>query len=371
MEFAFAHRIHASAGDKAHGALLRALFAGALIASMAGVASCGLLDDEDVTMGGVPGANASTAGTRSYYTDTANGLAVYLPYEEVSSYDGMRSTLQEISYTKPTEFYDYFLSIMGSSTSAYGSGGSGSSSEGSGDLSGLSDLIDALSNELATTTEDQAADSAAGGDYATDAYAGSSWFTDPSSDFSYQELPSSLPLVEDGSNCVVEMDDTLWETLAQLFGHYSGSAQRDDPHRRGRVLPAHEPAGRPNGRLRAGVARPRHDGQRSVRPRSVAVNAGDTITTLFDFYDANGIYQETLQGDPIAMRERPRRRIVAPGRSRMSRKTERAPPKRSSFKGLCRPRQRWKEGTLPEGLLKVRPGNRCRSGWPGSWQSCR
>jgi hypothetical protein len=34
-------------------------------------------------------------------------------------------------------------------------------------------------------------------------------------------------------------------------------------------------------------------------------NAGDTITPLFDFCDANGIYQETLQGDPIAMRERP------------------------------------------------------------------
>lgn len=320
MGFAFAHRIHASAGDKAHGGLLRALFAGALIASMAGVASCGLLDDEDVTMGGVPGANASTAGTRSYYTDTANGLALYFPYEEVSSYDGMRSTLQEISYTKPTEFYDYFLRIMGSSTSAYGSGGSGSSSEGSGDLSGLSDLIDALSNELATTTEDQAADSAAGGDYATDAYAGSSWFTDLSSDFSYQNLPSSLPLVDVGSNCVVEMDDTLWETLALLFGHYSGSAQQDDPHRRGRVLPAHEPAGRPNGRLRAGVARPRHDGQRSVRPRPVAVQRG-----RHDRAPVRLLRRERrLSGNPAGRFHCPAeaawRRTTAPSLSRMSRK---------------------------------------------------
>lgn len=320
MEFAFAHRIHASAGDKAHGTLLRALFAGALIASMAGVASCGLLDDEDVTMGGVPGTNASTAGMRSYYTDTANGLALYFPYEEVSSYDGMRSTLQEISHTKPTEFCDYFLSIMGSSTSAYGSGGSGSFSEGFGDLSGLSDFIDALSNELATTTEDQAADSAAGGDYATDAYAGSSWFTDLLSDFSYQDLPSSLSLVEDGSNCVVEMDDTLWETLAQLFGHYSGPAQRDDPHRRGRVLPAHEPAGRPNGRLRAGVARPRHDGQRSFRPQSVAVQRG-----RHDHAPARLLRRERrLSGNPAGRSHchagSAWRRIVAPGRSRMSRK---------------------------------------------------
>lgn len=53
-------------------------------------------------------------------------------------------------------------------------------------------------------------------------------------------------------------------------------------------------------------------------------------------------------------------------------KNERAPPKRSSFKGLSAdPGSAGREGTLPEGLLKVRPGNRCRSGWPGSWQSCR
>ena len=275
----------------------------------------------------------------------------------------MRSTLQEISYTKPTEFYDYFLSIMGSSTLAYGSGRSGSSSEGSGDLSGLRDLIGALSNELATTTEDQAADSAAGGDYATDAYAGSSWFTDLLSDFSYQDLPSSLSLVEDGSNCVVEMDDTLWEALAQLFGHYSGPAQRDDPHRRGRVLPAHELAGRPNGRLRAGVARPRHDGQRSVRPRSVAVQR-----ERHDHAPVRLLRRERrLSGNPAGRSHchagAARRRIVAPGRSRMS--LERAPPKRSSFKGLSADSgSAGREGTLPEGLLKVRPENRCRSGWP-------
>ena len=34
-------------------------------------------------------------------------------------------------------------------------------------------------------------------------------------------------------------------------------------------------------------------------------NAGDTIAPLFDFYDANGVYQETLQGDSIALRKRP------------------------------------------------------------------
>ena len=53
-------------------------------------------------------------------------------------------------------------------------------------------------------------------------------------------------------------------------------------------------------------------------------------------------------------------------------KTERAPPKRSLFKGLSAdPGSAVRKGTLPEGLLKVRPENRCRSGWPGLWQSCR
>lgn len=295
----------------------------------------------------------------------ANGLALYFPYEEVSSYDGMRSTLQEISYTKPTEFYDYFLSIMGSSTSAYGSGGSGSSSEGSGDLSGLSDFIDALSNELATTTEDQAADSAAGGDYASDAYADSPWFTDLSSDFSYQDLPSSLPLVEDGSNYVVEMDDTLWEALADfqvnvmeaydggylmlgsdnvwdttaddnIVVDYDGAwtslggervafygdaptEQSDGEYSFSGTIPALL-----NGTTRIDVVvyypPMSQQGDQTVgyvqgwRAHDMTasglfghglsqLNAGDTITPLFDFYDANGVYQETLQGDPIAMRE--------------------------------------------------------------------
>ena len=298
----------------------------------------------------------------------ANGLALYFPYEEVSSYDGMRSTLQEISYTKPTEFYDYFLSIMGSSASATGSSGSSPSSDGSGgagDLSGLSDLIDALSNELATTSEDQAADSAAGGDYATDAYAGSSWFTDLSSDFSYQDLPSSLPLAEDGSHYVVEMDDTLWEALADfqvnVMEEYNGgylmlgsdnvwdttaddnivvdydgtwtslggervafygdvpTEQSDGEYSFSGAIPALL-----NGTTRIDVVvyypPMSQQGDQTVgyvqgwRAHDMTAsglfghglsqfNAGDTITPLFDFYDASGAYRETLQGEPIAMQE--------------------------------------------------------------------
>lgn len=302
----------------------------------------------------------------------ANGLALYFPYEAVSSYDGMRTTLQQISYTKPTEFYDYFLSVMGSSTSAYSSSGSGSYSDGAGgagdgtgDLLDLDGLIDALSTELSTPSEDQAAASAAGGDYATDAYAGSSWFTDQSSDFTYQDLPSSLPLVEDGSQYVVEMDATLWDALADfqvnVMEEYNGgylmlgsdnvwdttaddniivdydgtwtslggervafygdapTAQSDGEYSFSGTIPA---LLNDTTRIDVVVYYPpmSQQGDRTVgyvqgwRAHDMTAsnlfghglspfNEGDTITPLFDFYDASGTYQETLQGDPIAMQE--------------------------------------------------------------------
>ena len=298
----------------------------------------------------------------------ANGLALYFPYEEVSSYDDMRSTLQEISYTKPTEFYDYFLSIMGSSTSAFGSSGSSSYSDGSDGTGGLSDLgglIDALSNELANPSEGQAAASAAGGDYATDAYADSSWFTDQSSDFSYQDLPSSLPLVEDGSNYVVEMDATLWDALAdfqvnvmeEYDGGYLmlGSDNVWDTTADDNIIVDYDGTWTSLGGERVAfygdAPTERSDGEYSFSGTIPALlngttridvvvyyppmsqqgdqtvgyvqgwraydmtasslfghglsqfNAGDTITPLFDFYDANGAYRETLQGELIAMQE--------------------------------------------------------------------
>lgn len=40
------------------------------------------------------------------------GLAMYFPYSELDSYDSTRILLDEIGFTNPTEFYNYFLSIM-------------------------------------------------------------------------------------------------------------------------------------------------------------------------------------------------------------------------------------------------------------------
>ncbi|MGN0072177.1 MAG: clostripain-related cysteine peptidase [Atopobiaceae bacterium] len=134
--------------------------------------------------------------------DGANGLALYFPYDEVSSYEGMRSTLTEISYTKPTEFYDYFLSIMGSS-----------SSEGTGTGSILSSIQSAISSTAGT---DEAASSASGGDFASSSSQDSSWFSDVSESFSYDELPSALELAETSAGYIVEMDDTLWDALADF-----------------------------------------------------------------------------------------------------------------------------------------------------------
>lgn len=134
----------------------------------------------------------------------ANGLALYFPYDEVSSCEGMRSTLAEISCTKPTEFYDYFLSIMGSSTGPLPETGTGSIP---------SSIQSAISSAAGS---DEAVSSASGGDFAADALDGSSWLSDVSESFAYDELPSSLELAETDDGYVVEMDDTLWDVLGDF-----------------------------------------------------------------------------------------------------------------------------------------------------------
>lgn len=134
----------------------------------------------------------------------ANGLALYFPYDEVSSCEGMRSTLAEISCTKPTEFYDYFLSIMGSSTGPLPETGTGSIP---------SSIQSAISSAAGS---DEAVSSASGSDFAADALDGSSWLSDVSESFAYDELPSSLELAETDDGYVVEMDDTLWDVLGDF-----------------------------------------------------------------------------------------------------------------------------------------------------------
>lgn len=81
-------------------------------------------------------------------------------------------------------------------------------------------------------------------------------------------------------------------------------------------------------------------------------NAGDTIAPLFDFYDANGVYQETLQGDSIALRKRPGAEL--PHRASPACPENRTSPAEAELvQGtLCRPRQRWKGRNAPGGLVE-------------------
>ncbi|MGN0083982.1 MAG: hypothetical protein ACI38S_00160 [Atopobiaceae bacterium] len=95
-------------------------------------------------------------------TEGANGLALCFPYDEVSSCEGMRSTLAGISCTKLTEFYDYFLSIMGSSTGPLPETGTGS----------IPSSIQSATSSAAGS--DEAVSSASGSDFAANALDGSS-----------------------------------------------------------------------------------------------------------------------------------------------------------------------------------------------------
>ena len=125
----------------------------------------------------------------------------------------MRSTLAEISCTKPTEFYDYFPSIMGSSTGPLPETGTGSIP---------SSIQSAISSAAGS---DEAVSSASDSDFAADALDGSSWLSDVSESFAYDKVPSSLELAETDDGYVVEMDDTLWDVL----GDFQVSAMQRNP----------------------------------------------------------------------------------------------------------------------------------------------
>lgn len=111
-----------------------------------------------------------------------------------------------LSQVRGSETLDinYSHSIMGSSKGSLPETGTGSI---------LSSIQSAISSAAGS---DEAASSASGDDFAADALDGSSWFSDVSESFAYDELPSSLELAETDDGYVVEMDDTLWDVLADF-----------------------------------------------------------------------------------------------------------------------------------------------------------
>lgn len=128
--------------------------------------------------------------------EAAQGLAIYFPYDQAESYSGTRSVLAELGYTSPTAFYDWFLSVMGSSPTIASSGlvsqeqSAEAASSGAGAAGGLGGGLSGLASE--------------------------DWYSEEGDSFSYPELPSELELVEQDGSWVLPMTDELWESAASF-----------------------------------------------------------------------------------------------------------------------------------------------------------
>ncbi|MBQ9020898.1 MAG: hypothetical protein IJ113_02625 [Eggerthellaceae bacterium] len=132
----------------------------------------------------------------------ANGLAMYFPYSEVRQYQGTRSILNEIGYVSPTEFYDYFLSIM--------AGSSGSSWSG---------LLNPSGANTAQGTEGSAASAqSSSGNYADQSYSLEDWFNAllGGDNFNYQTVPDHLNISMQDGSYVVPMNQSMWNVFSSF-----------------------------------------------------------------------------------------------------------------------------------------------------------
>lgn len=278
----------------------------------------------------------------------ANGLAMYFPYSEVREYQGMRSILTEIGYVKPTEFYDYFLSIMGSSSG-------GGASHG---------LIDLFGWGGAYGSQGSAAGGAASsGTYADSSFSGESWFNQLLGSFTYQQVPDQLTVTERDGSYVVDMNANMWKvfssfstTVMEEYGDGYIMLGSDDVYDQegddivvfynnewltinGQPVSffANEVQENANGEYsHSGIIPAMLNGSTYIEisvywpPQSqqgdtytgviqgyripnsgfftfgrglIPFEVGDTITPLFDYYDASGKYKETIQGNPITVED--------------------------------------------------------------------
>lgn len=289
---------------------------------------------------------ASCVKYRSNTSSGSNGLAMYFPYSEVSQYSDVRQVLEDIDYTEPVVFYDYFLSVMGNSptTSSHGIVSSDASAE------------------VAQNSDAAASASSSSDSYANGSFSSEGWFEDLASEFSYQELPDELELAWDGSNWVVEMDDNLWDafsdfqiTVMQNYGdgylmlgtddayqvtddeniavdfdgewlsidgsffsfycdapeetedgeiRYSGTipAILNGEERIDLVVSWPTASERGEGETVGYVQGYRMSEQGYVLGRGLGqLKAGDTLTPIFDYFDSEGNWVETLQGNVITV----------------------------------------------------------------------
>ncbi len=289
---------------------------------------------------------ASCVKYRSNTSSGSNGISMYFPYSEVSQYSDVRQVLEDIGYAEPVAFYDYFLSVMGNSptTSSHG-------------------IVSSHANaQVAQDSDTAASASSSSGSYANESLSSEDWFEDLSNDFSYQELPDELELTQDGSDWVVKMDDDLWDAFADfqitvmqnyddgylmlgtddayqvtdggdiavdfdgewlsidgsLFSFYCDAPEEteDGEIRYSGTIPAILNGGgqvdlvvtwptaseRGDGETIGYVQGYRMSGQDYVLGRGLGqLEAGDTLTPIFDYFDSEGNWVETLQGDAITV----------------------------------------------------------------------
>lgn len=289
---------------------------------------------------------ASCVKYRSNTSSGSNGISMYFPYSEVSQYSDVRQVLEDIGYAEPVAFYDYFLSVMGNSPTTSGHG-----------------LVSShASAQVAQDSDTAASASSSSGSYANESLSSEGWFEDLSNDFSYQELPDELELTQDGSDWVVKMDDDLWDAFADfqitvmqnyddgylmlgtddayqvtdggdiavdfdgewlsidgsLFSFYCDAPEEteDGEIRYSGTIPAILNGGeqvdlvvtwptaseRGDGETIGYVQGYRMSGQDYVLGRGLGqLEAGDTLTPVFDYFDSEGNWVETLQGDAITV----------------------------------------------------------------------
>ena len=131
----------------------------------------------------------------------ANGLAMYFPYSEVREYKGMRTVLNKMGYVRPTEFYDYFLSVMGGSPA--------SSTHSSGLLNS--------SNEAYEQQGSAASGSTSSNTYANSTFSAEEWFEALfGSTFNYQTLPDQLDVEYEDGGYVISMNQELWDAFSSF-----------------------------------------------------------------------------------------------------------------------------------------------------------
>ena len=273
----------------------------------------------------------------------ANGLAMYFPYSEVRQYQGMRSILNDIGYMKPTEFYDYFLSIM--------SGSPGSSSQG---------LISSWANAYSSQGSAASAGSSSWS-YADSSFFSSDWYEQLLGSFTYQQVPSSLDINYNDGGYVINMRN-LWDvfssfkmTVMEKYGDgliMLGTDDVYDQTAEGDIVLfynnewltiegqpvsffANEPSAEQNGEYshsgtipamlngdtyieisvywppasqQSGTYSGQIQGYRIPNSNFLTFGRGlidfvkgDEITPLFDYYDKQGNYVRTEKGNPIVI----------------------------------------------------------------------